>query len=100
MPQWTESTLMQRVSQSQFFALHLNELNINSRSCSSACLYTIYLVQGILRGNVILRSNIVVAECLLHDQFVMKLTYLSDIFLKLNELNLYLQGADISLVHD
>lgn len=42
------------------------------------------------------------AACLLDDQFIMKLTYLSDIFLKLNELNLYLQGSgvDIFSVHD
>ena len=33
-----------------------------------------------------------------YDEFVLKLTYLTDIFSKLNELNLYLQrteGADI-----
>ena len=42
------------------------------------------------------------AACLLDDQFIMKLTYLSDIFLKLNELNLYLHasGVDIFSVHD
>ncbi|XP_066480661.1 zinc finger BED domain-containing protein 5-like [Tiliqua scincoides] len=43
------------------------------------------------------------AEWLRNKEFVLQLTYLADIFSKLNELNLYLQkieGADIFVVHD
>uniref|UniRef100_A0A8C4X858 HAT C-terminal dimerisation domain-containing protein n=1 Tax=Erpetoichthys calabaricus TaxID=27687 RepID=A0A8C4X858_ERPCA len=42
-------------------------------------------------------------ESLLDKEFILKLTYLADIFSKLNELNLYLQGSnesDIFVVHD
>ena len=38
-----------------------------------------------------------------NQEFILKLTYLTDIFLRLNELNLYLQGSEgISIfeVHD
>lgn len=37
---------------------------------------------------------------LLDEKFILKLIYLADIFSKLNELNLYLQGSDIFAVHD
>ncbi|XP_063302509.1 zinc finger BED domain-containing protein 5-like [Pelobates fuscus] len=43
------------------------------------------------------------AKSLYDEKFVLKLTYLADIFSKLNELNLYLQGmdgSDIFAVHD
>ncbi|KRX25667.1 Zinc finger BED domain-containing protein 5, partial [Trichinella nelsoni] len=43
------------------------------------------------------------SKVLRDEKFVLKLTYLADIFSKLNELNLYLQGmdaADIFSVHD
>lgn len=42
-------------------------------------------------------------EHLMDEEFILKLTYLADIFSKLNELNLYLQGSngsDIFAVHD
>ena len=41
------------------------------------------------------------AKCLRDEEFILRLTYLADIFSKLNELNLYLQGTQgIFEVHD
>jgi hypothetical protein len=43
------------------------------------------------------------AKSLRDEEFIPKLTYLADIFSKLNELNLYLQGTEgayIFAVHD
>ncbi|KRX25557.1 Zinc finger BED domain-containing protein 5 [Trichinella nelsoni] len=73
-------------------------------------------VRWLSRGNVLtrlveLREEVAVylkgqsdySKVLRDEKFVLKLTYLADIFLKLKELNLYLQGMDadgIFLVHD
>ena len=43
------------------------------------------------------------AKCLRDEEFILRLTYLADIFSKLNKLNLYLQGTkgiSIFEVHD
>ena len=50
-----------------------------------------------------LKEKTDLAQFLYNEEFILKLTYLADIFSKLNELNLYLQGtqgADIFAVHD
>jgi len=50
-----------------------------------------------------LREKTDLAKSLHNEDFILKLTYLADIFLKLNKLNLYLQGTkgtDIFAVHE
>ncbi|KAL4148808.1 hypothetical protein QTP88_002960 [Uroleucon formosanum] len=50
-----------------------------------------------------LKEKTDLAKSLYNEDFILKLTYLADIFSKLNELNLYLQGtqgADIFAVHE
>lgn len=49
-----------------------------------------------------LKEKTDLAKSLHNEDFILKLTYLADIFSKLNELNLYLQrtGADIFAVHE
>lgn len=50
-----------------------------------------------------LKEKTDLAQFLYNEEFILKFTYLVDIFSKLNELNLYLQGtqgADIFAVHD
>lgn len=50
-----------------------------------------------------LKEKTDLAKSLHNEDFILKLTYLADVFLKLNELNLYLQGtggANIFEVHE